>query len=252
MSDDVSEEVLAKNNGSIRLVDKADKDSKDVWGVPNSERGKLLLEIYNGGTFKKSMNYHSFRDSEKSRQSREISIENLETDSLEISGSQLTVLPSSETSRRSRLSDIFPDILNFKSLNAVAERDIPTPDYGPSTPDPVQSLSPISEMEPVDKNVDEKPVKQTQYYFGDHVIEKRSDTDHSETKVKFNLDLRSAMFQPPAPRDPRVQHVSEGLSSLDILPEPDNTKPSLNRARMRRLFESQSTTSNKRMKATKK
>ena len=61
-----------------------------VWGVPDSERGKLLLEIYSGGTFKKSMNYHSFRDTEKTRGSRDNSVDNLETDSLEISGSQIT------------------------------------------------------------------------------------------------------------------------------------------------------------------
>ena len=98
----------------VSLVARAEQGAA-VWPVPEGERGKLLLEIYSGGTFKKSMNYHSFREAgERRQESREVSIENLETDSLEISGSQLTVLPSSETSRRSRLSDIFPDILNFK------------------------------------------------------------------------------------------------------------------------------------------
>ena len=98
----------------VSLVARAEQGA-GVWPVPEGERGKLLLEIYSGGTFKKSMNYHSFREAgERRQESREVSIENLETDSLEISGSQLTVLPSSETSRRSRLSDIFPDILNFK------------------------------------------------------------------------------------------------------------------------------------------
>ena len=89
------------------------------------------------------MNYHSFRESDK-RSSREVSIENLETDSLEISGSQLTVLPPSEASRRSRLSDIFPDILNFKSLGS-GERNIPSPDYPNSSLE--KSLSTISEQE---------------------------------------------------------------------------------------------------------
>ena len=83
----------------VSLVARAEQGA-GVWPVPEGERGKLLLEIYSGGTFKKSMNYHSFREAgERRQESREVSIENLETDSLEISGSQLTVLPSSETSR---------------------------------------------------------------------------------------------------------------------------------------------------------
>ena len=56
-------------------MEKAEKDSK-VWSggvTDNRERGKLLLEIYNGGTFKKSMNYNSFRDSDRQRYSAKIS-----------------------------------------------------------------------------------------------------------------------------------------------------------------------------------
>ena len=225
----------ASSGEEVSLKEKVEKEKTvGVWagGAPDTERGKLLLEIYNGGTFKKSMNYHSFRESEK-RSSREVSIDNLETDSLEISGSQLTVLPPSEASRRSRLSDIFPDILNFKSLSS-GERTIPSPDYPSSSPE--KSLSTISEQE-CEKTADEKPVKQTQYYFGDHVMEKKSDT---ETRVKFNLDLRSAVLHIPRSEERRgaaSPSVKEGLSSLDILPE--NTKPSLNRARIRQRFESQ-------------
>ena len=77
----------------MSLVARAEQGA-GVWPVPEGERGKLLLEIYSGGTFKKSMNYHSFREAgERRQESKEVSIENLETDSLEISGSQLTVLP---------------------------------------------------------------------------------------------------------------------------------------------------------------
>ena len=72
----------------------------------------------------------------RTRDTRDSSMELQETDSLEmVSGSQITGLPSSEISRRSRLSDIFPDILNFKSLPEVAApldhvpRDTPSPDY---------------------------------------------------------------------------------------------------------------------------
>ena len=227
---------------AVSLMEKVEKDKTGgAWagGVPDTERGKLLLEIYNGGTFKKSMNYHSFRESDK-RSSREVSIENLETDSLEISGSQLTVLPPSEASRRSRLSDIFPDILNFKSLGS-GERNIPSPDYPNSSLE--KSLSTISEQE-CEKTADEKPVKQTQYYFGDHVMEKKPQADN-ETRVKFNLDLKSAVLHIPRSED-RVEAASssgkdkEGLSSLDILPE--NTKPSVNRARIRQRYESRAQT----------
>ena len=215
------------------------QEGETVWGVTDTERGKLLLEIYNGGTFKKSMNYHSFREQEK-RSSREVSIDNLETDSLEISGSQLTVLPPSETSRRgrSRLSDIFPDILNFKSLGSGSgtERPIPSPDYPSSSPE--KSLSTISEQEG-EKTVDEKPVTHTQYYFGDHVMERKPQPDTQETpRVKFNLDLKSAIIHLPRVENREEPEVKDGLSSLDILPE--NTKPSLNRARLRQLYESQS------------
>ena len=131
----------------------------------------------------------------------------------------------------------------FRSLDAmgsVAERDTPPPDYSPTASTPPiprdRSLSPISELD----TREEKLVKQTQYYFGDHVIERSKPEAESETKVKFSLDLRAAMFQhqsSPPPQPPRAPEGGEGLSSLDILPE--NTKPSLNRARMRRLFESQ-------------
>ena len=250
---------VGDNEGGIDLVTKAEMEG--TWPVPEEERGKLLLEIYNGGTFKKSMNYHSFRDSDKGRQSREISIDNLETDSLEISGSQLTVLPSSETSRRSRLSDIFPDILNFKSMETMGSlpevRDTPSPDYNspvPETPDN-KSPSPVSYRDE-DRTSDEKPVGQAQYYFGDHVIEKRADRAESEktseTKVKFNLDLRSAMFTLSPSHPPQQPDPEPGLSSLDILPE--NPNPSLNRARLRKLFESQSksnsSSSNKRRQRT--
>ena len=80
-----------------------------------SARGKLLLELYSGGTFKKSMNYHSFRGDNRV-EAREVAVESLE-DSLELPGSGLTVVAApSETSRRSRLSDVFPDILNFRYL----------------------------------------------------------------------------------------------------------------------------------------
>ena len=246
------------NKDGIDLVTKAEMEG--IWPVPEGERGKLLLEIYNGGTFKKSMNYHSFRDSDKGRQSREISIDNLETDSLEISGSQLTVLPSSETSRRSRLSDIFPDILNFKSMETMGSlpevRDTPSPDYNSPEPDlspDNKSLSSVSYRDAA-RTSDEKPVGQAQYYFGDHVIEKRAERGESEntseTKVKFNLDLRSAMFTLSPSHPPHHQPDPEpGLSSLDILPE--NPNPSLNRARLRKLFESQSkSSSNKRRQRT--
>ena len=43
----------------MSLVARAEQGA-GVWPVPEGERGKLLLEIYSGGTFKKSMNYHSF------------------------------------------------------------------------------------------------------------------------------------------------------------------------------------------------
>ena len=220
---------LAENNGEKH-------NNSASWGVADTERGKLLLEIYNGGTFKKSMNYHSFREHEK-RSSREVSIDNLETDSLEISGSQLTVLPPSEISRRgrSRLSDIFPDILNFKSLSSGTERPIPSPDYPSSSPE--KSLSTISEQE-AEKTMDEKPVTHTQYYFGDHVMEKKPQQDTETTRVKFNLDLRTAIIHLPRAENREEPEVKDGLSSLDILPE--NTKPSLNRARLRQLYESQS------------
>ena len=251
---------VAHDNDGIDLVTKAEMEG--TWPVPEGERGKLLLEIYNGGTFKKSMNYHSFRDSDKGRQSREISIDNLETDSLEISGSQLTVLPSSETSRRSRLSDIFPDILNFKSMETMGSlpevRDTPSPDYNSPVPDlspDNKSLSSVSYREEA-RTSDEKPVGQAQYYFGDHVIEKRAERrepdNNAETKVKFNLDLRSAMFTLSPSHPPHHQPDPDpepGLSSLDILPE--NPNPSLNRARLRKLFESQSkSSSNKRRQRT--
>ena len=121
-------------------------------------------------------------------------------------------------------------------MGSVAERDTPPPDYSPTASTPPiprdRSLSPISELD----TREEKLVKQTQYYFGDHVIERSKPEAESETKVKFSLDLRAAMFQHQS-SPPRAPEGGEGLSSLDILPE--NTKPSLNRARMRRLFESQ-------------
>ena len=223
------------DTAALSLMENVEKNKDSaVWGVADTERGKLLLEIYNGGTFKKSMNYHSFREQEK-RSSREVSIDNLETDSLEISGSQLTVLPPSETSRRgrSRLSDIFPDILNFKSLSSGTERPIPSPDYPSSSPE--KSLSTISEQG--EKTVDEKPVTHTQYYFGDHVMKKKPEQDTETTRVKFNLDLRSAIIHLPRAENREEPEVKDGLSSLDILPE--NTKPSLNRARLRQLYESQ-------------
>lgn len=228
-----------QDSTALSLMENVEKNKNTpVWGVADTERGKLLLEIYNGGTFKKSMNYHSFREQEK-RSSREVSIDNLETDSLEISGSQLTVLPPSETSRRerSRLSDIFPDILNFKSLSSATDRAIPSPDYPSSSPE--KSLSTISEHE-CEKTADEKPVKHTQYYFGDHVMEKKPQQDTETTRVKFNLDLRSAIIHMPRSENREDPEVKEGLSSLDILPE--NTKPSLNRARLRQLYECQSPT----------
>ena len=117
-----------------------------------------------------------------------------------------------------------------------------SPDYNSPVPEMTQE-APASDLEE-DRTSDEKPVGQAQYYFGDHVIEKRAERGESdppsETKVKFNLDLRSAMFSLSPSHPPRLQLEREGLSSLDILPE--NTNPSLNRARMRRLFESQSQT----------
>ena len=130
---------------------------------------------------------------------------------------------------------------SLDTMGSVAERDTPPPDYSPTASTPPiprdRSLSPISELD----TREEKLVKQTQYYFGDHVIERSKPEAEPETKVKFSLDLRAAMFQhqpsPPPPQPPRAPEGGEGLSSLDILPE--NTKPSLNRARMRRLFESQ-------------
>ena len=129
---------------------------------------------------------------------------------------------------------------SLDTMGSVAERDTPPPDYSPTASTPPiprdRSLSPISELD----TREEKLVKQTQYYFGDHVIERSKHEPESETKVKFSLDLRAAMFQhqpSPPPQPPRAPEGGEGLSSLDILPE--NTKPSLNRARMRRLFESQ-------------
>ena len=86
-----SAEVAGGQTEGVDLVTKAEMEGV-AWPVSEGERGKLLLEIYNGGTFKKSMNYHSFRESDKGRQSREISIDHLETDSLEISGSQVIIL----------------------------------------------------------------------------------------------------------------------------------------------------------------
>ena len=129
---------------------------------------------------------------------------------------------------------------SLDTMGSVAERDTPPPDYSPTASTPPiprdRSLSPISELD----TREEKLVKQTQYYFGDHVIERSKHEAEPETKVKFSLDLRAAMFQhqpSPQPQPPRAPEGGEGLSSLDILPE--NTKPSLNRAWMRRLFESQ-------------
>ena len=129
---------------------------------------------------------------------------------------------------------------SLDTMGSVAERDTPPPDYSPTASTPPiprdRSLSPISELD----TGEEKLVKQTQYYFGDHVIERSKQEAEPETKVKFSLDLRAAMFQhqpSPPPQPPRAPEGGEGLSSLDILPE--NTKSSLNRARMRRLFESQ-------------
>ena len=228
--DTTSEETSENKSNEVSVKNSSSK--KEVWGVPNNERGKLLLEIYNGGTFKKSMNYHSFRDtSDKTgRQSREVSIDNLETDSLEVSGSQLTVLPPSEISRRSRLSDIFPDILNFKNS---PERHIPSPDY-----DDDEALSTISEKDNLEKNDDEKPVKHTQYYYGDHAIEKGAEeSEHTGSKVKFNLDLSSAIVR--MSRQAAAPAQEDSLSSLDILPEM-NTRPTLNRAHIRKKLESQS------------
>ena len=86
--------------------------------------------------------------------------------------------------------------------------------------------------------MDEKPVTHTQYYFGDHVMERKPQQDTETTRVKFNLDLRTAIIHLPRAENREEPEVKDGLSSLDILPE--NTKPSLNRARLRQLYESQS------------
>ena len=101
-------------------------------------------------------------------------------------------LPSSETSRRSRLSDIFPDILNFKpSISGTPRvslsRDTPSPDYDP---EPEPSLSTISELVTVERTSDEKPVKQTQYYFGDHVLEQKSDSGSTSSDTKGMMHYR--------------------------------------------------------------
>ena len=63
--------------------------------------------------------------------------------------------------------------------------------------------------------------------------------------------MRSASFQPNmSSAVSPVVHISNPLSSLDILPEenPDHKIPSLNRAKMRRLFEKQNMVNKKKNK----
>jgi len=223
LTDDVRVEKLNAEHGA--------------WATPDEKLGKLLLEVYSGGTFKKSMNYHSFRDQDK-RNSKEISIENLDNDSLELSGSQLTVLPSSELSRRSRLSDVFPDILNFKSMSPLEEREIPSPDY-PNTPDKEPSITSENEYN------EEKPVKQTQYYFGEHAIllsekKKREGSEISlPAKRPVVFDLRSAVSSPSvvaysSPPSP----PGTGLTSLDIPSDQlHGTQQAISRGHMRQLYD---------------
>ena len=68
-------------------------------------------------------------------------------------------------------------------MGSVAERDTPPPDYSPTASTPPiprdRSLSPISELD----TREEKLVKQTQYYFGDHVIERSKPEAEPETKA---------------------------------------------------------------------
>ena len=82
--------------------------------------GKLLREVYSGGTFKKSMNYFSFRD--KSSREEETS-PGIEKDSLEVSG--LSELPSASSglSKNSRASILNAELFTnpMLEINTVEE-----------------------------------------------------------------------------------------------------------------------------------
>ena len=59
--------------GGLRESPGGQQEAPSKQGEPPEEHGKLLLEVYSGGTFKKSMNYYSFRETDR-RLSREVRV----------------------------------------------------------------------------------------------------------------------------------------------------------------------------------
>ena len=59
--------------GGHRESQGGQQEAPSKQGEQPEEHGKLLLEVYSGGTFKKSMNYYSFRETDR-RLSREVRV----------------------------------------------------------------------------------------------------------------------------------------------------------------------------------